>query len=173
MPPVPFGGHSMHSSTAATPAQVAASRLGQGLDPGQLQVLASVLQVQQHAAGEVLAAEGSSDSRLWALLDGRLTVVKRLGQDEEQLLLTLLPGDMAHELGFLDGAERYASLVAATPALTLVLERTALESLVDSHPRVVYAVMCAIVRAVHQVQTRMAVQTTELTNYVVKQHGRY
>jgi hypothetical protein len=33
--------------------------------------------------------------------------------------------------------------------------------------------MCAIARNVHRVQTRMALQATELTNYIVKQHGRY
>jgi CRP-like cAMP-binding protein len=152
---------------------VAASRLGHGLGPGQLQVLASALQLQQHAAGAVLAAEGTADGRLWNLVDGRLSVVKHLGQDDEQLLVTLQAGDFAHELGFLDGTERYASLVAATPVQVLVMERTALEGLVDTHPRIVYAVMCAILRAVHDVQTRLAVQASELTNYVVKQHGRY
>jgi hypothetical protein len=29
------------------------------------------------------------------------------------------------------------------------------------------------VRAVHHVQTRLSVQASELTNYIVKQHGRY
>ncbi len=163
----------MQGSTSASPALVAASRLGHGLGPGQLQVLASALQLQQHAAGAVLAAEGTADGRLWNLVDGRLSVVKHLGQDDEQLLVTLQAGDFAHELGFLDGTERYASLVAATPVQVLVMERTALEGLVDTHPRIVYAVMCAILRAVHDVQTRLAVQASELTNYVVKQHGRY
>ena len=48
-----------------------------------------------------------------------------------------------------------------------------LESLIVSHPRILYAVMCAIVRTVHQLQTRLAIQASELTNYIVKQHGRY
>lgn len=152
---------------------VASTRLARGLDPAQLQLLAGVLRLQPHAAGEVLAAEGSSDQRLWLLVEGRLNVVKRLGQDDEELLVTLHAGDFAHELGFVDGAERFASLVAATPVQALVLERRALESLLDTHPRVVYAVMCDILRAVHEVQQRLSVQATELTNYVVKQHGRY
>jgi hypothetical protein len=33
--------------------------------------------------------------------------------------------------------------------------------------------MCAIVRTVHRVQTRLSLQAAELTNYVTKQHGRY
>jgi hypothetical protein len=38
---------------------------------------------------------------------------------------------------------------------------------------VLYAVMRAIVRTTHQLQVRLSMQATELTNYVVKQHGRY
>ena len=33
--------------------------------------------------------------------------------------------------------------------------------------------MRAIVRATHALQTRLSMQAMELTNYVVKQHGRY
>jgi hypothetical protein len=33
--------------------------------------------------------------------------------------------------------------------------------------------MCSIVRAVHRLQTRLSMQAAELTNYIVKQHGRY
>ena len=58
-------------------------------------------------------------------------------------------------------------------ARVLVLERSALESLIDSEPRLLYAVMRAIVRAAHALQTRLSMQASELTNYVVKQHGRY
>ena len=49
----------------------------------------------------------------------------------------------------------------------------ALESLIDAQPRIVYEVMCAIVRAAHRVQARLSVQAVELMNYVFKQHGRY
>ena len=35
------------------------------------------------------------------------------------------------------------------------------------------SVRSAIVRVVHQVQRRLAVQQAELTNYIYKQHGRY
>jgi len=43
----------------------------------------------------------------------------------------------------------------------------------DREPRTLYAVMRAIVRATHALQTRLSMQAMELTNYVVKQHGRY
>ena len=89
------------------------------------------------------------------------------------MLATLRAGDLGHELGFLDGTPCYASLVATTAAQVLLLERTRLESLIDSEPRLLYAVMRAILRSTHALQTRLSTQASELTNYVVKQHGRY
>ena len=152
---------------------VQASRLAQGLNADQVAVLASRLALRAVAAGDVLAQEGSSDNRLYVVVTGTLHVVKHAGTSDEALLMTLNAGDFAHELGFLDGAERYATLRAASDARVLVLEREQLESLIDQHPRILYAVMCTIVRTVHQVQTRLSMQASELTNYIVKQHGRY
>ncbi len=149
------------------------SRLADGLSADQVAVLAGVLRLQTCQPGDVLAPEGTVDNHLYAIVDGTLAIVKHLGQDDEETLITLKAGDFVHELGFLDGKERYASLRAATAARVLVLERARLESLIDTQPRVLYAVMRAILRTGHSVQTRMAVQAAELTNYIVKQHGRY
>jgi hypothetical protein len=38
---------------------------------------------------------------------------------------------------------------------------------------VVYRVMRAIFRVVHVILNRMAMQTSELTNYLYKVHGKY
>ena len=149
------------------------SRLAKDMSGEQLAALAGVMSMARFGAKEVLAREGASDNHLYAVVEGSLGVVKHLGTAEETQIATLHPGDLAHELGFLDGAQRYASLVAASGTCVLVLEREGLESLIDKHPRVVFAVMRAIVRTVHQVQTRLSMQAMELTNYIVKQHGRY
>jgi CRP/FNR family transcriptional regulator, cyclic AMP receptor protein len=42
-----------------------------------------------------------------------------------------------------------------------------------THPNIVYRVMRSIFRIVHDLLHRMALQTSELTNYIYKQHGRY
>jgi CRP-like cAMP-binding protein len=152
---------------------VKASRLAEGLSDEQVKVLSGVLRLQPVQAQQVLAREGDVDNRLYAVVQGSLVIVKHAGTPDETTLVTLGVGDFAHELGFLDGAERYASLIAAAPGQVLVLEREGLESLIDTHPRILYSVMCAIVRTVHRIQTRLSVQASELTNYIVKQHGRY
>ena len=67
----------------------------------------------------------------------------------------------------------YASLVARGDTCVLGLEREKLESLLEKHPDIVYRVMRAIVRAVHQIQAQLSMQSVELTNYISKLHGRY
>ena len=74
---------------------------------------------------------------------------------------------------FLDGATRFASLMAMSEARVLGLSRGDLEAMLDRDPHLVYRVMRAIVRIVHDIQRRLSMQTVELTNYLYKTHGRY
>lgn len=171
--PMPTTGKPMTIANQAIYDAVRACPLSTELNDDQTAVLASLMKLETYAAHQVVAQEGSTDNRLYVVVDGSLSVIKQVGGPEESLLLTLKVGDFAHELGFLDGAQRYASLVAGGAARVLVLERQALESLIETHPMILYRVMCAIVRTVHRIQTRLSVQASELTNYIVKQHGRY
>ena len=152
---------------------IATSPLATHLTKDQVAVLADVVRIESFPARVVLAPEGSSDNHLYVVVEGTLNVARQPGTPGEEVLVSLGAGDFAHELGFLDGAVRHAALVAASDVRVLVLERQGLESLLDSYPRVVYGVMCSIIRVVHRIQARLSMQTGELTNYIVKQHGRY
>jgi CRP/FNR family transcriptional regulator, cyclic AMP receptor protein len=171
--PTHTAGTPMNTIDQALLDAVRASPLAQDMTAAECAVLAGQLTLQSFGAKQVMAREGSVDNRLYVVVSGSLSVVRQHGDADEVLLHTLGPGDFAHELGFLDGAERYATLVAASESSVLVLEREKLEALIDSHPRVLYRVMCAIVRVVHRVQTRLSMHASELTNYISKQHGRY
>ena len=86
-------------------------------------------------ASEVLAKEGAADDHLFVRRRRLARSSSHLGTPDETVMATLHAGDFAHELGFLDGTPRYASLVATSPARVLVLERAQLESLIESQPR--------------------------------------
>ena len=150
-----------------------ASKLAAEMNAEQVTLLAPLLQLQDCEAGEVLAREGAPDTRLHAVVRGALQVVKALGTAQSERLQTVNAGELTHELGVLDGAPRYASLVADAGTRVLHLERTQLERLVDTHPLILYKLMRAIVRSAHGTQARQSQQASELTNYIVKQHGRY
>jgi CRP-like cAMP-binding protein len=152
---------------------LAATRFASELDPREQDIVADVLTLRDLSDGEVLVHEGASDSHLYVVVRGALSVVKNAGRPDAVTFNMLTPGDLAGELAFLDNAERYASLVAKGDVRVLGLARERLEGLLSSHPEIVYKVMRAIVRVVHEIQRRLAMQQAELTNYIYKQHGRY
>jgi len=100
-------------------------------------------------------------------------VVKYLESDTRLTVATLAPGDLAGEMGFVDGTSYQSSLVALGSARVLAVDRERLESLLATHPAIVYHVMRAIIRTVHATQRRLSHQAVELSNYIYKQHGRY
>ena len=149
------------------------SRLAPDLDEPQLKALATNLRFRDLQPGEVLVPEGTSDNHLYLLVQGALSVVRNAGSKDAVTLLTLTAGDLVGELSFIDDTPHYASLVALGPTRVLGLEREKLEALLPKDPELVYHVMRAIVRTVHQIQRRLSMQSHELTNYIYKQHGRY
>jgi CRP-like cAMP-binding protein len=149
------------------------SKLATELTPAQCQSLAATMTVRDLRQGEVLVHEGDTDDHLYVVVSGALGVVKAAGTENELTLNAMRPGDVVGELSFLDGATRFASLVAMNDSRVLGLSRGDLEGLLDRDPHLVYRVMRAIVRIVHDIQRRLSMQTAELTNYLYKTHGRY
>jgi CRP-like cAMP-binding protein len=150
-----------------------ASRLAAELSDEQCRKLAARIALRDLTDGEVLVKEGTSDSHLYVLVAGTIAVARGAGTPEEVQLFTLGAGDTVGELSFLDDNVHYASFVARGAVRVFGLERAQLEALLDGDAQIVYRVMRAIVRRVHQNQHRLAAQATELSNYIFKQHGRY
>ena len=149
------------------------SKLAAELSDEQCHRLAAAMDLRNLRQGEVLVKEDDDDHHFYLIVSGKLGVVKSVGTPEQVTLNTLAAGDFAGELSWLDGSRRFASLVAMDDTRVLGLEREKLEALLDTDPQLVYRVMRAIVRAVHQIQRQLYMQQAELTNYIFKQHGRY
>ena len=149
------------------------TKLAAELTDEQCRVLATLVTLRALKQGEVLVHEGTVDNHLYVILGGTLGVIKNAGTDHAVTVNTLAPGDFVGEMGFMDGTVLYASKVALGDTQVLGLEREKLESVLKSHPEIVYRVMRAIIRDVHQIQRRLSMQQAELSNYIYKQHGRY
>ncbi len=154
-------------------AALRSTELASELTDEQCRVLADVVSLRDLKQGETLAHEGTVDNHLYVVIRGALGVIKNAGAAHAVTVNTLAPGDFTGEMGFMDGTELYASKIALSDAQVLGIEREKLESLLVSHPEIVYRVMRVIIRVVHQIQRRMAMQQVELANYIYKQHGRY
>jgi CRP-like cAMP-binding protein len=150
------------------------SALAVELTGDQCSVLAELVSVRDLKDGEVLVKQGASDNRLFVIVSGALAVARQVDASGEWVTMHLLTkGDLAGELGFMDGRPHYAALRASGPTQVLCLQREKLESLLEREPVIVYRVMRAIFRVVHVILNRMAMQTSELTNYIFKVHGKY
>jgi len=149
------------------------SKLAVEMSDDQRAALAAVMTLRDLVQGEVLVREGDIDDHLYVVASGVLGIVKAAGTPNEVILNAVSPGDVVGELSFLDGATRFASLTAMSDTRVLGLSRGDLEGLLEKNPQLVYRVMRAIVRVVHDIQRRLSMQTAELTNYLYKTHGRY
>ena len=154
-------------------AALRSTRLAAELSEDECRVLCELVTLRDLKQGEMLAQEGTVDNHLYVILRGTLGVIKGVGTPNEVTINTLSTGDFVGEMGFMDGTEIYASKVALGDTQVLGLEREKLESLLTTHPVIVYRVMRAIIRVVHQIQRRLSMQQAELSNYIYKQHGRY
>ena len=149
------------------------SKIGIELTDEQCGILSDLIEVQEHADGEVVVAEGTQDDQLRVVLSGALAVAKQSAEGQWVRLNVLTAGDLAGELAFLDSKPRYAALVALGPTRVFSLQRSRLETLLDKHPLIVYRVMRSITRFAHEVLHRSGAQTAELTSYIFKTHAKY
>lgn len=149
------------------------SPLGRDLSEAECRTLLDVMDVRRLNDGEVLVEEGAEDNALHLLASGTLAVTKATVGSDAFKLHTMKVGELAGAMGFVDGMARTATLRAVGETVIYSLERDAFESLVEQHPRLVYHIMRAITRTAHTALLDMNQQMEELTNYIMKQHGRY
>ena len=149
------------------------SPLGAELEADEIKALAGVISVKHLQENDILIKEGTTDDALHIVINGRLAATRNTGGDEYVTLHTLHEGDMAGAMGFIDGTDHSATLRALCDTDVYTLERPAFESLLESHPALVYKVMRSIIRSVHATLMRMNRQFVEMNNYIMKEHGRY
>ena len=149
------------------------SPLGAELSDEELELIAGLMAGRVLDDGDFLIEDGASDDALHVIVSGKVEVVKRTGDDDYASLAVLREGELAGELSFIDGTPHTVGLRALTDTHVLSLEREPFESIIDSHPQLVYKIMRAIARSAHRIVHRMNTEFVELSNYIFKQHGRY
>ncbi|WP_295436469.1 Crp/Fnr family transcriptional regulator [uncultured Thiodictyon sp.] len=148
------------------------SLLGAELGADEIQVLADQMGVMTLHDGETLLVEGDEHRTLLLLAAGAIQVVKVVG-DTEETIYQLRVGECAGTRAFVDGSPRKAGLRSVGDSQVLTLEPDAFESLVETHPWLVYKVMRALFRITHANLVRVNSETSELRNYLLKTGGRY
>jgi len=143
------------------------------LSEAQCDDLSSIATTRSLNDKEVLIEQGQTDESLHIVSSGALAVERTTAGGDTITLHILKPGDLAGEMGFVDGTEHTATLRAMGATDVVSISRKDLESLLPSKPEVVYGLMRGIVRTAHRILREMNLQSVELSNYITKVHGRY
>ncbi|HEU0283254.1 MAG TPA: cyclic nucleotide-binding domain-containing protein [Gallionella sp.] len=151
------------------------STITEELSDAEVEILAGLFEVRDYKGGDAITKPSDEkNDNLFILAHGDIEV-KILSGNDEATIHILKPGDLAGIITFVGGAASHisATLYAVGDTKVLSLERARFETLINSHPMIVYKVMRGVVRNVHGIVRRMNVQSTELSNYIFRTHGRY
>ena len=146
--------------------------IGEELSINECKLLAKVMKVQHVTDGERLVSESGTQNTLFVLIEGELSVIGT--KDEQEVVVyTMKPGEVAGTRAFVDRSPRKATLQADGNATVYTLEPYDFESLLDDQPRILYKVMRSLFRITHGNLLRMNQETEQLANYISRARGRY
>jgi CRP/FNR family cyclic AMP-dependent transcriptional regulator len=152
------------------------SRLVENLRDFEINVLGNLLTVQYFEVKEFIAELGDDllSDALMILVEGEIEISAMV--DKELVSLHLeAPGDLARIISFVGGNMMNigARIKVKKDSTVLLLQRAKLETLLHSHPSIVYCVMRNLVRHVHGVARRKNAEKEEMSNYLYRTHGLY
>jgi CRP-like cAMP-binding protein len=122
------------------------ARLLPDLAPRSRQALARIARDERPPAGTYLMREGRPTTDLGLIVDGRLAVRDRVGQDDVTLM-TLDPGDVFGWSVVLDGIST-ASIVAEENARVLLFDGVALRAEIDANSGLALVIYRRLLEAV-------------------------
>lgn len=151
------------------------STITEELNDAEVEIISGLFEVREYKAGESIIRPGlDQPDDLYILAHGEIQV-KIQSSEGEAAIHVLKPGDLAGIITFAGGTSAHisATLVAVGPTKLLSMPRAKFETLVNTHPMIMYKVMRGVVRDVHGIVRRMNAQSAELSNYIYRIHGRY
>ena len=142
----------------------------------EINVLAGLITVRYFEAKEFVTElhDDLFKESLMILVEGQIQVTATV--NNESVLLDLqAPGDLARIISFVGGnlMNVNAKMIVRMNSAVLLLQRAKLESLLLTHPSIVYGVMRNLVRHVHGVARRKSAESEQLSNYFFRMNGRY
>lgn len=108
------------------------SRLGEEAFVAVLEQLVT----KTFAPGAAIVTEGEAGDSMFAIVEGRVDVVRQLEDGQQRKVASMGEGDFFGEMALLSGSQRLASVVAAEHTVVLELTRAQVEQLIQHHPQV-------------------------------------
>jgi CRP/FNR family transcriptional regulator len=112
-----------------------------GIDQSQVDAIAGAVVERSYRRGDAVFLEGHPCEGLYVVKSGRVRVYKISLEGREQVLLIAGPGDTFNEVPVFDGGPNPASVEALEPTVLLLLPKSMLLAMVESHPQLGRAFM--------------------------------
>lgn len=151
------------------------STITEELSDAEVDIISELFEVLDFKAGEEIIRPGlDQPDNLYILAHGEIQV-KIQSKEGEAAIHVLKPGDLAGIITFAGGTSAHisATLSAVGNTKVLGLPKAKFETLINTHPMIMYKVMRGVVRDVHGIVRRMNAESAELSNYIYRVHGRY
>ena len=152
--------HGAH--TAGTRAQrelpLAEQGLLRGLDEGQLERIATLLERRSYAAREIVVRKGDPADELFLLAEGALSVLSDRDDGRVRRLATLSPGMGFGEPSMVEGAVRTAFVRADRPSVCQVLKRADFDALGSSCPELKIRLLENMLRSAAKTMERLSLE---------------
>jgi len=104
------------------------------LDLSDIRLLSQFLQVYRAQSGGEIIREGDPGDFLMFVIEGRIEVIKKDRQRAPRVIAVVEPGQTLGEMSMIDGEPRFATCIAATPALLAVLTRDSFARIILDQP---------------------------------------
>lgn len=114
------------------------------LTPDELEGLAQHAELRTVRAKQSVISQGTPGDEMYAVLHGRLKVVRSTEDGREATLSLLEAGEVFGELAMLDGGMRSAGVETLEPCELLVLRRESVMAFLETHPKVMRQLIAAL-----------------------------
>jgi CRP/FNR family transcriptional regulator, cyclic AMP receptor protein len=121
------------------------------LSNADLVELAAHTELRSLRAKQVVVQQGTPGHEMYAVLHGRLKVVRSSAEGKEATIGILEAGEMFGEIAMLDGGLRTASIETLEPCELLVLRRENVMQYLDRHPQVMHQMIAALCQRLRSV----------------------
>ena len=118
--------------------------LFEGLEPEDLQRIASTCNERAYPAGATLMREGEPGSELCVLVSGTVRVVRVQPDGTERLIRTYEEGDHIGELAVLRDRPRAATVIAEDDVRVLVIDGENLKAILRERPEAAMAMLATL-----------------------------
>ncbi|MCX7206029.1 MAG: Crp/Fnr family transcriptional regulator [Proteobacteria bacterium] len=121
------------------------------LSNADLAELATHTELRSLRAKQMVVLQGTPGNEMYAVLHGRLKVIRSSAEGKEATISILEAGEMFGEIAMLDGGLRTASVETLEPCELLVLRRENVMQYLDRHPQVMHQMIAALCQRLRSV----------------------